>query len=305
MKSFSVPTIATCIGLLLLAVSNPLESRGQSNTSPSTPIPMQDIIQEAGRSSLKGTDQQEPLSGKVSTGEVLGLSTIQERNEQKQQDFRKQQPTQLEPLSEVLPKSPDSQPSLQNTPLSLDANDPLQRIGRMLLAAKHSDSHLSADQSRLDDERQARQLLQQIKVIESGSAKVSAGSPGTVSMQGEKESAPMNQLVALAGEMRKKDAPPSFLDKVSGWFKEETPPSSGSLLEQAFQESIRQRHRYLAGKMATLGKQKEGDHYQTMNVLNAQLAPKHSTSQKNVSPSPTLSIQTHYRPVVIATGEQQ
>jgi len=305
MKSFSVPTIATCIGLLLLVASNPLESRGQSNTSPSAPIPIQDIIQKAGRSSLKGTDQQEPLSGKVSTGEALGISTIQERNERKQQDFKKQQSTQLKPLSDDLPKSTASQPSLQNAPLSLDANDPLQRIGRMLLAAKHSDSHVSANQSRLDDERQARQLLQEMKVIESGSAKVSAGSSGTASISGKKESAPMKQLVALAGEMRKKDAPPSFLDTISGWFKEEAPPSSGSLLEQGFQDSIRQRHHYLAEKMANLGKQKEDEQYQTMNVLNAQLAPKHSTPQKSVSPSPTLSIQTHYRPVVIATGEQR
>lgn len=251
--------------------------------------------------------QQRPLPDNLNDPDAYSMEHIRERTQQRQQAYQKSsQTTRPQVLRDDLPIASDVPASSPASPAVSPSVDVVQQAGRTLLAAKHTERHQPVTETLLADERQARQLMRQLKEVDRGGTAISSA-PSPQAQKPTKrpeDTAQTQSLMTLGTTMRQRKEESSKLQNGSSG-PQGSPPPDTSLLEQAFQDSVIQRHRYLGQKMETVGKLEGEARYKAMGVLDAQLSQPKTPRTVNRTPSPTLRIMTDHRPVKIATEEKQ
>jgi len=249
--------------------------------------------------------QQRPLPDNLNNPDAYSIEHIRERTQQRQQAYQKStQATRPQALRDDIPILSDAPSSSQAGTSVAPSTDVVQQAGRTLLAAKHSEHHQPVTETLLENERQARQLIGKLKEVDSGDTSISSAPSAQQEPVKHLENTTQTQSLMTLGEtMRQRKKEASMLQKERSE-SQRSPHPDTSLLEQAFQDSVIQRHHYLGQKMEKVGKLEGEARYKVMSVLDAQLSQPDTTRRRIKMSSPTLRITAAHRPVKIATVEK-
>lgn len=248
--------------------------------------------------------QQRPLPENLKDPDAYSLEHIREHTLQRQQAYKKSsQATRPQTLRDDIPITSDVLSSSQSGTAVSPPVDVVQQAGRTLLAAKHSEHHQPVTETLLANERQARQLIGQLKKVDPGDTSISSGPSQQKPTEQMENTTQTQSLMTLGETMRQRNKEASMLQKESSG-PQGSPHPDTSLLEQAFQDSVIQHHHYLGRKMEMVGKLEGETRYKVMSVLDDQLSQPDTTRRRNKMSSPTLRIKVGHRPVKIATVEK-